>query len=235
MWDTSQKSAKTLRSKLKGQYIVGDICTVIGGLGVGGNTCKGRERYEREARQEPQVWSLEQRPPKSSRGERGSITLTEEDAQRVHIRHNDPLFIVIQIAYTRVHQTLVDNGSSLDILYFATFKKMCLGLKDLKPCATPIYGFTGDSVRPLRMIELAFTVGESPKHATMMATFFLVDFLAAFNFPTLKGVATLKGEQKEGRECYNISLRLATETKNPTIKAVPDDSIGGRDAKAAGK
>uniref|UniRef100_A0A803QDK1 Uncharacterized protein n=1 Tax=Cannabis sativa TaxID=3483 RepID=A0A803QDK1_CANSA len=96
-------------------------------------------------------------------GEGNTITFMEEDVWGVHFPHNDPLVIMIQIANTRVHQTLVDNGSSVDILYLATLKKMGPSLKDLKPCATPIYGFIRDSIQPLGTIELALTVGESPQ------------------------------------------------------------------------
>uniref|UniRef100_A0A803Q709 Reverse transcriptase domain-containing protein n=1 Tax=Cannabis sativa TaxID=3483 RepID=A0A803Q709_CANSA len=40
-----------------------------GGLGIGGDTHKGRDRYVREARQPPIVMNLEQRPPKNSKEE----------------------------------------------------------------------------------------------------------------------------------------------------------------------
>ncbi|KAM6551207.1 hypothetical protein CsatB_001015 [Cannabis sativa] len=58
---------------------------------------------------------------------------------------------------------------------------MGLGMKDLKPCTTPIYGFIWDSVHPLRMIELPLTTGERPKQVTVMATFIVVESLTAFN------------------------------------------------------
>ena len=72
--------SKTQREAPK---IQGEVRTIFGGLGLGGESRKGRDRYAREARRSPPpcVMSLEQRPPKSFKGENDSITFTEEDAR----------------------------------------------------------------------------------------------------------------------------------------------------------
>ena len=142
--------------------VQGEVRTIFGGLGFGGDSRNGRDKYAKEARQSPPpcVLSLEQRPPKSFKGENDSITFTEEDARGVHLPHNDPLVLTVQLANMRVHRVLVDNGSSVDILYRPVLEKMGLNLRHLKPCNTSLYGFTGDSIQPLGAIELAFTMGE---------------------------------------------------------------------------
>ena len=63
------------------------------------------------------VHHLEGKPPKSFKKETEDITFTDTDGRRVHHPHNDPLFITTSIGNMNVHQTLVDNGSSVDILY----------------------------------------------------------------------------------------------------------------------
>ena len=52
------------------------------------------------------------------------------------------------VANNDVHRNLVDNGSSVDILYFQAYERMGLKVSDLKPSPNPVYGFTGDSVVP---------------------------------------------------------------------------------------
>ena len=76
---------------------------------------------------------------------------------------------------------MVDNGSSVDILYRSALEKMGLGIRNLKPCNTSMYGFTGDSIQPIGAIELALTMGEQPRQTTIMENFFMVDCASTFN------------------------------------------------------
>ena len=88
-----------------------------------------------------------------------------------------------------VHRTLVENGSSVDILYLGAYKQMRLRLHKLTPTPTPLYGFTGDNLIPVGSIKLAMTVGTYPRISTVIANFLVVDCPSAFNakkFPTPK-------------------------------------------------
>ena len=82
-----------------------------------------------------------------------------------HVLHPqcDALVIKAMIANNNVHRMLVDNGSSVDILYFQAFKKMGLKVNDLKPSPNLVYIFTGDFVVPLGVISLPMTLGEYPR------------------------------------------------------------------------
>ena len=91
------------------------------------------------------------------------ITFNEKDAHHVHHPHCDTLIIKAMIANNNVHRLLVDNGSSIDILYYQAFERMGLKVSDLKPSPNPIYGFIRDSVIPLRVISLPMTLGEYPR------------------------------------------------------------------------
>ena len=71
--------------------------------------------------------------------------------------HCDALVIKAMIANNNVHRILVDNGSSVDILYVQAFERMGLKVSDLKPSPNLVYGLTGDSVVPLGVISLPMT------------------------------------------------------------------------------
>ena len=69
------------------------------------------------------------------------------------------------MANNNMHKILVDNGSSVDILYYQAFQKMGLKDSDLKPSPNPVYGFTGDIVTPMGVVSLLMTVGEYPRQS----------------------------------------------------------------------
>ena len=85
------------------------------------------------------------------------ITFSERDVHHVRYPHCDALVIKAIIANNNVHRMLINNGSSVDILYFQAFERMGLKVSDLKPSPNPVYGFTGDSVVPLGIISLPMT------------------------------------------------------------------------------
>ena len=93
--------------------------------------------------------SPDKRPAKQIRGEVEDITFSKKDTRHVLHPHYDALVIKAMIANNKVHRILVDNVSSVDILYFQAFERMGLKVSDLKPSPNPIYSFTGDSVFPL--------------------------------------------------------------------------------------
>ena len=56
-----------------------------------------------------------------------AITFTDADAKRVHHPHDDAIVITLLIANYMTRKVLVDNGSSVDILYYPAFQQMRLG------------------------------------------------------------------------------------------------------------
>ena len=49
------------------------------------------------------------------------IEFSEKDARRLHHPHDDALVVSIWIGDYNTHWVLVDNGSSVDILYYPAF------------------------------------------------------------------------------------------------------------------
>ena len=130
------------------------------------------------------------------------------------------------MANNNVYRILVDNRSSVDILYYQAFQRMGLKNSDLRPSPSPIYSFTGDSIIPVGVITLPMTGGEYPRESCLMADFLVIDQPSAFNavlvrpslralkaitsiyhllmkFPTPNRVGQVRENQEEAQRCYN--------------------------------
>lgn len=51
-------------------------------------------------------------------------------------------------------RTLLDSGSSVNILFKRAYDKMKMEAKDLKPCQSRIHGFNGSAIVPTGTVEL---------------------------------------------------------------------------------
>ena len=60
--------------------------------------------------------------PKIARRESPIIRFSEDDARRLHHPQDDAFVVSIRVGDYNVHQMLVDNGSSADILYYLAFQ-----------------------------------------------------------------------------------------------------------------
>ena len=86
----------------------------------------------------------------------------DEEAKRIHHPHNDAIVITLLIADYTTRRVLVDNGSSVDILYYPAFQQMRLGRDQLRPVNSPLVGFGGMKVQPVGTISLSVVVGTYP-------------------------------------------------------------------------
>ena len=50
-----------------------------------------------------------------------AITFKDKDVERVHHPHDDAIVITLLIVDYTTRRVLVDNGSSVDILYYSAF------------------------------------------------------------------------------------------------------------------
>ena len=125
------------------------------------------------------VWISDLR---STTGGRATTSLLKRgDTYLVHHPYCDALVIKAMMANNNVYRILVDNGSSVDILYYQAFQRIGLKDSDLRPSPNLIYGFTGDSVVPVGVITLPLMVGEYPRDSCMMADFLVINQPSAFN------------------------------------------------------
>ena len=100
---------------------LGEIREIIGGTSTG-QSSKSRKTYLKVV-QNVQLFG---RSPRTRVMDEQAITFTDKDAERVHFPYDDAIIITLLIANYTTRRVLVDNGSSVDILYYPTFQKMRL-------------------------------------------------------------------------------------------------------------
>ena len=90
---------------------------IVGGTAVAGSSKKAR-KTDLQMVQNVQLTGV---MPKIAQREGPIIKFSEEDARRLHHPHDDALVVSLQVEYYSMHRVLVDNGSSVDILYYPAF------------------------------------------------------------------------------------------------------------------
>ena len=118
---------------------------------------------------------------------------------------------------------MVDDGSTVDILYLDAYKRIGLTEGALNPTASLLYEFIRDYLIPKGTTKLAVTVGEHPRVSMVVANFLVVDFPLAINgligrpllkalkvvtsiyhltmkFSTVEGIGHVRGSQYDSRE-----------------------------------
>ena len=90
----------------------------------------------------------------------------EENARGVKQPHDDPLIIMLTIERFNTKWILVDNGSSVGIIYLFAFQQLKLDLGRLSPFESPIVNFSRDRVYPKGIVTLTVTVGSYPRQLT---------------------------------------------------------------------
>ena len=61
------------------------------------------------------------------------ITFSDSDFQGTDPNQDDPMVITVEVESFAIKKVLIDQGSSVDILYWKTFNKMQIPLADLTP------------------------------------------------------------------------------------------------------
>jgi len=160
------------------------------------------------------------------------ITFTDDDFTAIDPAQDDPMVITVEIDKFAIAKTLVDQGSSVDILYWEIFKKMRISEADIQPYNEQIVGFSGERVDTKGYIDLYTTFGEEDGfHKTINVRYLLVNAQTSYNillgrpsinrlkaiistphlamkFPSANDdIATIHVDQKTARECYVASLK----------------------------
>ena len=159
-----------------GQQNLREIRTIVGGPATG-DTVRERKSYAREVRGAVgnHYINMTEHVSKMAKIESTEITFTEEEARTVRHPHNDALVVSLKVANNLVHRILVDNGSSVDVLFKGALDKMNLDGAKLRPVKTPLYGFTGERVDVEGLITLPVTMDEVPRQVIRMIDFLVVD------------------------------------------------------------
>ncbi|VFQ83189.1 unnamed protein product [Cuscuta campestris] len=192
----------------------------IHGGKIGGDSAAQRKKWKHMA-----FVAKVQQAPAPKLGRREQIQFTEKDLPNTPSPHRDALVVRIEINNAIVHRTLVDTGSSVNIMYEKTFQDLSLDRKDLRPLRTPLSGFTGDSIEAEGVITVPVIVGDGAHKAKLKMEFMVVSISCAHNmilgrpgledlecvispyylcmkFPTPSGIRVARGDQNLARPCY---------------------------------
>ncbi|XP_075665626.1 uncharacterized protein LOC142635330 [Castanea sativa] len=147
-------------------------------------------------------------------------------------------------------RVLVDNGSSVEILYYPAFQQMRLGRDQLRLVHLPLVRFGGMKVQPVGTITLPVVVEVYPPQIEKEVNFHVVDCLSSYNtiigtptlnswktvtstyhlsvkFPTDHGVGQVQEDQLAARECYLAMLAMDKHMQTMSIdeKRITTESI----------
>ena len=151
------------------------------------------------------------------------IGFIEEDAWRLHHPHNDVLVVSIRVGDYNTHQVLMDNGSSVDILYYPAFQQMRIERERLVPTNTPLVWFRGIRVYPLDAVTLPVIVSDYPQEITKDVSFLVVG--CSFTYNTILGCPTLNS-WKALTSTYHLMIKFPTEYE---VGEVQGDQVAARE------
>ncbi|XP_026459963.1 uncharacterized protein LOC113360705 [Papaver somniferum] len=151
--------------------------------------------------------------------------------------HSDPLVITLLIEEWGgggVRRILVDNGRSVEVLFYDTFKRMELSDYILVPSTYRIYGFNGTVTIPKGKVTLR--VSDGGGYLDTLTTFCVVDVSSPYEaivgrpwiagikgvasayhqrlrFPTYKGIDEFVGVPQATRECMHVNAQINEERR----------------------
>jgi len=114
----------------------------------GGSSNSARKRHRHAVHQVNLVSVRPRMPP---------ITFTDKDFKGIDPTQDDPMVISVDIDNFTIKKALVDQGSSVDILYWKTFKAMRIPVEEMMPYNNHVVGFSGERVGTKGYIELYIT------------------------------------------------------------------------------
>jgi len=137
----------------------------------------------------------------------------------------------VEIEDFAISKTLVDQDSSVDILYWDTFKKLRISKVEIQQYSEPIMGFSGERVNTKGYIDLFTKFGAGRTTRTVKIRYLIVDAHTSYNiflgrpslnmlgavistyhlaikFLSISGdIVTVHVDQPTARKCYADSLR----------------------------
>jgi len=123
------------------------------------------------------------------------ITFINDDFHGVDHQQDDPMVITIEFQNYAVKKVLIDQGSSVDILYWTTYQKLQVPLTAMVPYDEPIYEFSEEKVSTRGYIDLHTVFQEASQTKTILIRFLVVDAPTSYNVllgrPSLNTLGTV--------------------------------------------
>ena len=201
--------------------IHGEVHTIFGGFSGGGPTASQRKRYVRAVNSVAEEGSDDQWE--------SDLVFTRVDLRDIVPHDNDLVVISVVTAGRKVHRVLVDQGSSVDVMFWSTFNKLQLSPDLLRLYTGCLYGFTGDQVEVRGYLELRTTFTDGTASRTESIRYLVVNANSTYNIllgrpamnrlravastrhmkmklPDLSGRGiVIKSDQEDARRCYKIA------------------------------
>ena len=180
------------------------------------------------------------------------ITFTDKDFKGIDPSQYDPVVISVDIDHFSIKKALVDQWSSVEILYWKTFKAMRIRIEEMMSYDDHVVGFSEKRVGTKGYIELYTTFDLNEASKTLRIRYLVIyantsyNILLersslnklgaivstpdlAMNFPSLSGdILTIHVDQKIARECYAESLRVEPTRRKMANNHSPKCKIPGQ-------
>ena len=135
----------------------GFINTIFGGFASGGSTSSARKRHLCH------IQSINHITHSHHRRRMPHIVFTDDDFHGLDHQQDDPMVITVEIENCAVKKVLVDQGSSVDILYWATYQKLQLPNTAMVPYDEPNMAFLANRYPPGVTLTSTPSFGREPK------------------------------------------------------------------------
>ena len=124
---------------------LGKINVISRGFAGGGESSSARKAHLRSFRsgETLEVQAMSKLPWLDT-----TITFSDADLESFQHPHDDPLVTRSVMANKTVHRVLIDNGSSVDIIFSSAFDKMGIRREKLEPVKAHLRGFSGEKDCP---------------------------------------------------------------------------------------
>ncbi|RDX85702.1 hypothetical protein CR513_33062, partial [Mucuna pruriens] len=137
------------------------------------------------------------------------------------------MVITVEVANFAIKKVLIDQGSSANIIYTSTFKRLQIPESDIRPYHNQLIGFLGERVDTQEYVDQITTFGDAKAMRTISIHYLVLNAETSYNIligrPALNAlgaiistshlVMTFPSSVKQirmTRQCYMDSLKVVT-------------------------